>query len=385
MKFESEHIQILLIEKIAGTISPEDDMAINQLLAEDTKVYQQWQAMQQQLKESEAYGFTLEVDADLHWQAIKPHLQRHSKTKVLSFVRVAMAAAVLTAIVIGIHLFVKEEPHSPIIAHAPASIPPVKELSDITLSMDDGKTVALNNTTPDTFQLGNAIIRADTNKLSYTSSQATTQQWSTLSVPAALDYKIMLADGTEVWLNAKTKLRFPLHFSGGAREVYIDGEAYFKVAKNKQIPFIVHTPKTDILVTGTRFNVNTYNADRIKTALVEGSVIAKSSGHRQVDLKPGFEVIYNPQKGFRTKTFDENKVLSWMKGEYYFHNTPLQDLAKILSRWYNIEVQFENEALQNKTFSGELLKHQSLQLFLDNLRLSADIHSYIKDGVVYFQ
>lgn len=385
MQPTSEQIQLLLIEKITGTIDAEDDRTIEQLLADDAEVRQQWQTMQQQVQQSAAQGFSIEVDEEQRWEAIKPHLKRHSKAKVIPFVRIAMAAAVLAAVVAGIFLFTERQSPVPTIAHAPASVTPTKKQSGITLSTDDGKTIALNNATLNTFQLGTATIKADADKLSYSSSPTDTQQWSTLFVPAALDYKVMLADGTEVWLNAETRLRFPLSFSGKTREVYMDGEAYFKVAKNKQRPFIVHTPKTNILVTGTQFNVNTYNADKIKTALVEGSVIARGSGNIEVDLKPGFEVVYNPQEGFRTKAFDENKVLSWMKGEYYFHNTPLQHLAKVLSRWYNVEVQFENEALKSKTFSGELLKRQSLQLFLDNLQVSAEVHSYIKDGIVYFQ
>lgn len=234
-------------------------------------------------------------------------------------------------------------------------------------------------------ELGGATIQINEEELACASSAAATQQWSTLAVPSTFNYKIRLSDGTQVWLNAETKLRFPFTFPHQTREVYVDGEAFFKVAKKQHQPFIVHTPQTDVLVTGTQFNVNTYNRNAIQTSLVEGAVIAKSAGNRQVHLKPGFEVVYDAQKGFRTAAFDEADVLSWMKGVYYFHNTPLVELAKVLSRWYGIEVHFENAALQNKTFSGELVKQQPLQVFFDHLQLSADVRSLRKDQVVYLK
>jgi ferric-dicitrate binding protein FerR (iron transport regulator) len=118
---------------------------------------------------------------------------------------------------------------------------------------------------------------------------------------------------------------------------------------------------------------------------VEGSVTSTTAKNR-VQLKPGLEATYTPRDGFSVNTFDESEVLSWMKGIYYFHNTPLKDLAKLLPRWFNMPVQFDSPSLQNKTFSGELLKNQSLQLFLDNLEASSgEINVYVKDNVVHFR
>ena len=384
MELSSEQIHLLLVEKIAGTIDQKEDIIIEQLLAENAFIRHQWLDMQRQVQQLKDQGFSMEGDAEQRWQQLKPLLKRHSRVRTLSFGQIIMAAAILTAVVTGIFLFIKKQSPVPTITYTPASKLGGEKLKTITLLMDNGKTISLNNMESKIFQIGGTTIQADGRKLSYTTAKNERQQWSTLTVPAALDYKINLADGTEVWLNAETKLRFPFNFLGKTREVYIDGEAYFKVAKNKQQPFIVHTSQTDIEVTGTEFNVNTYEADKTETSLVEGAVVAKSSGSELVAIKPGFEAVFSPQKGFHTRAFDESEVLSWMKGVYYFHHTPLQDLAKVLSRWYGVEVRFENSALKHKTFSGELVKHQSLQWFLDNLKISAEVNSSINSGIVYF-
>lgn len=384
MELTSEQIQLLLVEKIAGTIAPEDDMIIEQLIAENAFIRHQWQGMQQEVQQLKDRGFSIEGNAEQRWQQLKPLLKKRSKVRVLSFGQIVIAAAMLIAIVTGIFLVIKKQAPASTVTYTPASKLGEEKLKTVTLLMDNGSTISLNNTESKVFQIGGAIIQANAKKLSFTTAKSEIQQWSTLAVPAALDYKIKLADGTEVWLNAKTKLRFPFNFLGNTREVYMDGEAYFKVAKNKQQPFIVHTPQTDIVVTGTEFNVNAYEADKTETSLVEGAVVAKSPGSKPVGIKPGFEAVFTPQQGFSIETFDESEVLSWMKGVYYFHNTSLQDLSKVLSRWYDVEVHFENIALMHKTFSGELVKHQSLQWFLDNLKISAEVSSYIKNGVVYF-
>ena len=375
MDFTSEQIQILLIEKIAGTIAPKDDLVIEQLLADDAGVRRLWLEMNQQVRQAEAQGFSLNVNEEHRWQQLRLFLKKQRRPSRVSFARVVGVAAAIAAVVVGMYFFMKEQP----------SLQADVKQPGITLSMDNGEIIRLHDHESKTLQFGGATFQVSDKELTYASSPAGPQPWSTLAVPASFDYKVRLSDGTEVWLNAETSLRFPVRFFGQTREVYIDGEAYFKVAKNTRQPFIVHTPKTDVLVTGTQFNVNTYNGDGIQTALVEGAVVTKSAGSRQVDLKPGFKVTYNAQRGFRTEAFDETEVLSWMKGVYYFHNASLQELANVLARWYAIKVHFEDAALQQKTFSGELKKQQSLQSFLDNLRLSADVQSSTKDGVVYFK
>lgn len=379
MKFTNEHIQQLLIEKITGTIDPADNLAIEQLLMEDKDVYGQWQQMLQQIQQAD--GFSMEGDAEKSWLEIAPYIRKTKKAKLFSLIKFASVAAMLAVIVASVYLF-NDNKNGDLSSE---NLSAAEKQHAIKFSMDQGETIYLQSRSSTSFRLGPAIIQANEEGLSYTVAETKKQQWSTLFVPAVLSYKITLSDGTEVWMNSESSLRFPLNFSGNTREVYIDGEAYFKVAKNTQQPFIVHTPKTEIKVLGTEFNVNTYDDNKIVTALVEGEVTT-SNKNKEIKLAPGFEAVFNfYQKDFQLQAFDASEVLAWMKGVYYFHNMPLQDLSKQLSRWYNIQVEFENPALQNKTFSGELVKNQPIQLFLDNLKISNEMHSDFKAGVVRFK
>ncbi|MGY0036742.1 FecR family protein [Pedobacter sp. NJ-S-72] len=143
--------------------------------------------------------------------------------------------------------------------------------------MANGQHIDLSDTATHVINLPFAQIKKGDHGLRYKLDDHKIQEWSTLVVPVKLDYQITLSDGTRVWLNSASSLHFPFSFSGATREVYLTGEAFFKVAKNPDQPFIVHTNQTDVKVLGTEFNVNSYNSNITMTSLVEGSV--KTSGH----------------------------------------------------------------------------------------------------------
>ncbi|WP_431198411.1 FecR family protein [Mucilaginibacter sp. P25] len=142
----------------------------------------------------------------------------------------------------------------------------------IELRLANGEHINLSDTSKKVINMSFAHLKKGVNGLSYQVDNSKNEEWSTLLIPSKLNYRIVLSDGTQVWLNSVSSLRFPFSFLGKTREVYLTGEAFFKVAKNAAHPFIVHTGQTDVKVLGTEFNVNTYHADEIVTSLVEGSV-----------------------------------------------------------------------------------------------------------------
>ncbi|HZG23567.1 MAG TPA: FecR domain-containing protein [Chitinophagaceae bacterium] len=381
MKFSSDHIHRLLLEKLTGTIEPEDDLALERLIREEKKVSQQWTDMKEQLEQAEKSGFTMEPDVEKSWRNLSPHLLRPPVKSLSFFQKATMAAALVAALVVGGYFLAENNTGVPQVAKSSSKIP----AGHVTLLAAGGQTVDLQAAPSQTFRLGDATIRAANGELRYTSGKGGTVAWNTVSVPATASYKVVLSDGTEVWMNSETRLRFPFGFSGKTREVFIDGEAYFKVAKDTERPFLVHAQETVIKVLGTQFNVNTYNGSTTKTSLVEGRVAA-TTGDKLVHLRPGFEATYNSlRKDYLVDTFDKTEVLSWMKGVYYFRNTSLTDLSKLISRWYNVPVKFENPSLQFKTFSGEILKSQPLESFIENIKLSNQVNPQMQNGVLYFR
>lgn len=170
-------------------------------------------------------------------------------------------------------------------------------------------------------------------------------------VPKYAEYQINLEDGTRVWLNSETKMKFPLKFSGNERSVFISGEAYFQVAHNAEKPFIVHlNESTQIKVLGTEFNVRTYEDELSQSTLISGSIELKHNGKTTM-VNPGESCIVDNATGqVNIREADIMSVTSWKNGEFVFRNETLEYIIKELSRWYNINVVIENEELKNERF-----------------------------------
>lgn len=170
--------------------------------------------------------------------------------------------------------------------------------------------------------------------------------YATIETPRGGQYQITLADGTKVWLNAGTKLTYPSHFTGGTRVVELTGEAYFEVAslgvQRGKVPFIVKTAQQEVEVLGTWFNIKAYADDdgESQTTLVEGAVQLHASGETLL-LHPGEQGVSNEQ-GLNKKKVEVDQYIAWKNNEFVFHETELKDVLKMLSRWYDFDVNLEN-------------------------------------------
>lgn len=380
MEFNAEEIRLLIIEKIAGTIEPADDLLLQNILENDSRARELWNDISQDVEQAQAAGFSIEVDEQSQWNQLYPQLEERSNSKILTIAKRFVVAASLLSIIVLTYMGLRsEEKNLPLpVASSLATF----NVKVPTLELPNHQLIELK--TNQSQNIDGVEFTIKHNSLTYKADQHYNKNW-TLMIPPGYDYKVQLSDGTEVTLNAATSITFPATFKGGKREVSVDGEAFFKVAKNKEHPFIAHTDATDVVVTGTEFNVNSYNANSVQTSLVEGSVILKNKDSRQVYLKPGLEASYTDQKGFETHAFDSAEVLSWMKGVYYFRNTPLNELSSVIKRWYNVDSDFASSGLHLKTFSGELRKSQPLQSFLDNLVVSGDVRCQLKNGKIIFR
>lgn len=189
-----------------------------------------------------------------------------------------------------------------------------------------------------------------------------------LKTPRGGQYQAVLPDGTKVWLNAASSIKFPSKFTGNERSVEIDGEVYLEVSKNSNHPFFVHTNRTTIEVLGTSFNVNAYaDEESDKTTLIDGSVKVKSD-KEGVILKPGQQAIINNQVNQRlvVQTTDVDKVMAWKNGFFNFTGADLLTVMHQLERWYDIQVKYEGE-IPKFSFRGRLDRNVNLSEVLDIL------------------
>ncbi len=201
-------------------------------------------------------------------------------------------------------------------------------------------------------------------------------QYNTLSVPRGGEYTLTLADGTSIWINADSQLRFPENFSG-KREVELIGEAYFEVAKDAAHPFIVHTNKGSIEVLGTHFNVSAYMNDKFHVTLAEGKVRVYNE-KEEVFLSPNQQVIMNSEENLKIKDVEAKFYTSWTTGIYEFRNTELSSIINQLSRWYNVDFSFEQEYLKQKSFTGVIFRNEPLSFATDILEKVSNVR-FIRD------
>ena len=257
------------------------------------------------------------------------------------------------------------------------------------LTLDNGEAVYLDgNAGKQQVQLADKLIQVDSTTLNYSSAQQRTVQAATaynkVEIPQGGEYVLVLNDGTKVHLNSMSSLRFPVAFGSGRREVELAGEAYFEVSKTGQ-PFIVSAQGMQIEVLGTTFNISAYPGEEYRTTLVSGSVKVEAGGGESLILKPSQQASLMPGSGdIQVRTVDTAFFTSWVKGKINFKDQRLEDIMKILSRWYNIEVNYSNETLKNKRFGCYVNRYEEIAPFLELLEATENIHVKINGKTITF-
>lgn len=192
---------------------------------------------------------------------------------------------------------------------------------------------------------------------------------NTIAVPAGGQYQVILPDGTAVWLNALSSLTYPTAFKGKSREVTLRGEAYFEVAKDPSKPFIARVDEMQIRVLGTHFNIDAYDAKRYRTTLLEGSVQV-SKAHKTALLKPGQQSVLNfDNESIKVAEVNVNKTVAWKNGYFMFQDDKIKDIMAQISRWYDVEVEFEG-AVSQETFGGIYSRNKDINELLKGLELT---------------
>lgn len=190
--------------------------------------------------------------------------------------------------------------------------------------------------------------------------------WQNVEVPVGQRVKLTLADGSLVWLNSKSKFSFPAGFLGLNRTVKLNGEAYFEVVHNKKQPFIVQTTQATVTVKGTKFNLYAYeNEGNVETTLLEGKVTftENSSQKRSKDMEPHQQLVYNALNGEMniTDNVEDQDVISWVSGIYFFNNVTIRDIIARLTHYYDVEVEVKDSSILNYTCIGKFRLDESLE------------------------
>lgn len=289
------------------------------------------------------------------------HIRKGRTTKL--WPKIAAAASFL--IVITASIFYFKTPQSSTNNPTIASENRVAAGNRAVLTLSNGKRINLSDVASGKLaQLSGIEIRkTDDNQLIYVASSSATNHsentFNTIETPTGGQYQVILPDGSKVWLNASSSLKFPVSFAGkNERKVELDGEGYFEVAKDSAHPFHVLSAGQEITVLGTQFNVNSYSDEpSVKTTLVEGSV-SVSANNTSKKLVPGQQSVVT-KMGIALAEVDPEEAISWKNGYFYFNNADLKMVMRQISRWYDVKVVYEGVVTQ-RSLNGKIYKEVAL-------------------------
>lgn len=372
----NERIDLLAKKLQDGSITPEE-----------RKEFESWYA-----SFNDSY---LEIESDENEEDLESRIYENITAKVniktvhkkVLFWKITSAAAAVILIFFGIYYFNNTD--KPEIAYTKKNISTeiTPGENKATLTLADGSVITLDsvNTGEIAKQSGIKITKTADGQLVYSISEISTDLasnqlvYNTISTPKGGQYQVVLPDGTHVWLNASSSLKYPTSFKGSERKVELNGEAYFEVVSNKKMPFKVSSKNQLIEVLGTHFNVNAYSdEDATKTTLLEGAVkVALLSNSKEKlfsdykILKPGQQAILSEK--IKISRVDTEEAVAWKNGELMFSSQDIRSVMRQISRWYDVEIVYEDH-VGPMTFSGSISKYSNVSDVLEMLELTGDIH-----------
>lgn len=382
------HIATIIARHLSGEITPGEVAQLEAWRKEDIAHETLFQKLcnEEYLRQhtEKAAAFNIAVGWDEVEKRIKKHNDRRRMLKIFRYA----AAILLPVFFAGISLKYTSSPststHTVQIAQ---SILPGEAKAILTL--DNGETVCLDKATADVLQkIGGTTIQVDSTTLNYQLAQNAPSGaepiYNKVEIPRGGEYALVLSDGTKVHLNSMSSLRFPVTFDAGKREVDLQGEAYFEVSKTGQ-PFIVNTNGMQVEVLGTTFNISAYPDEEYQTTLVNGSVKVCAGKGESLILKPSQQAtIVSGSNSIQVRTVDTSFYTSWVKGKINFKDQRLEDIMKTLSRWYDMNVVYENERLKDIRFGCNLNRYEEITPFVQLLEKTEEVHVTIEGNTITF-
>lgn len=306
--------------------------------------------------------------------------RQEKKKKVLRWRAWGIVAAV-ASLLVGIFVYFQGQedrvvPGKSVIAKINGQFP--------VLELENGSSVVLDSVPMSFLEAGVAVKKSEQLSLSYALPDtliARKPVYNVLRVPRGAEYDLTLSDGSRVWLNAESRLRYPVVFSDSCREVELEGEGYFEVAKDSRRPFRVMTRGQVVEVLGTKFNVEAYPACVFTyTTLLQGKVAVEASGKREV-LLPGMQAMLR-EGDLHTRLVDTANMAAWRYGVFVLEEHTLEEIMDQMSRWYDFTVFYQNPELKEIVFKGKVNRYDSFEFVLRLLEKTGDIRFDIQGKTV---
>ena len=367
MKHYDEYIIQLIQLYLVGDLSGEEKVKLEEWVTQDPSREKLFKEICNEKSVASDFGIYEKVNKDSAWEKVilKGNIKQKNNARRLGWYKF-VAAVMIPLMVVAAGYFIREtKPGTEQKGTELASIEPGK--SKAILRLADNRVIEITREQETRFDVAEGI--AATNNLSgmvYPEQVAMGKaEYNVLEVPRGGEYTVTLSDGTVVYLNSGSELRYPVAFGAERRDVFLSGEGYFEVAKDAERPFFVNADKLKIRVYGTSFNVNTYNIANVETVLVEGK-IGIQGNNAEYTVKPGQLALYNREKGtMEIRDVDVRPYVAWKEHEFMFDNESLEEIMNTLSLWYDVDVFFQTASLKQLHFTGHLGRYEEVSHILD--------------------
>ena len=359
LEYDNNYIRRLIQLDLVGGLSPEEKGKLEDWINESEEHRLLFYKIKKQLSINEIRNY-LQTDVEDAWKKVRektfgaPPVRPRIRPKWLKY------AAVVLPVLLSITLWYAWKEKMENKQATVACLSPV-------LTLDNGEKYQLDPEEQTEIYVDEEVkaYQAGGGLIYDTTARQEENKYNRIEVPRGSEYWIVLPDGTRVWLNAATELKYPVAFHAKERRVYLKGEAYFEVAPDKNRPFYVETEEVKIRVLGTVFDVNTHHTRGVRTVLVEGAVALEWGDQKEIRMKPGELADFDRTTTEVTlKEVDVTSYISWKEGYFVFEDEPLEEIMHTLSLWYDKEFLFVGKRSRALHFSGHIKRYERIETIL---------------------
>lgn len=372
-----EHIQHLVIAYLEGTATEEETVELWQWVERSEENYRQLMGLQEYWVRA---GCEERYDVDKAFEGLKARLSRLAagKRRQLRLRRWCWAAVVALLLASGGLYWLKYAPANRSVQTEQI----VPGSNKAILVMGENRRVVLDEGTADAVFGDSSEVRKEGDKLVYeaVADGDTAVSYNRLITPRGGEYTVVLADGTQVWLNAESELTYPVRFAGSERRVFLKGEAYFDVAKCEGKKFIVSSGNTQVSVLGTEFNVKGYEDGQVAATLVEGAVVVRHE-EEECRLKPGEQAVVR-EDGIKVAEVETVLYTAWKDGFFIYREASLDAIMQELARWYDFTYFYQNSGVADLNLTAKLRKFDQVEDVFEILEMTGQVEFVIKNKTV---
>ncbi len=375
-------ISRLIVKDLQGCISSEEKTMLNEWLEESSENREIYHRVQGRVNREERQRIIRKLNKRVAWERVNKNTKKYRNPVLRRCMK--YAAIVLPLFVVGVGFYLTRDKEG---SHPVAKVVKINPgVTKAELVLADGHKVVLGTETIDSLvSEGGVNIVKDGNGVSYLGNKEENDLvYNIMRVPRGGEFKVRLQDGTLVYMNSETELKYPVHFVGKERRVYLSGEAYFEVQRDTAKPFIVEMNGNEVRVLGTEFNVRSYKDEKCQfTTLVTGKVLLTTHDHKCVELLPNEQGIVDLQGVLRKEQVDVTLYTAWKDGNFVFRKQRLENIMEIVERWYDLKVIFEDEGSKQVSFSGNVERYDDFSKLAEMLEATGSVKFRIRNNEVY--